>query len=119
MLTLQKMKCQKKVKSLEGELDKEFVIPDSPEEVERKRQEEEYRKAHMTKTEKENERIKEVILEALACSFGPISIVDLQKNDYELGSLSNQKVSALVRRLVDEGKVKKVIEGKVSKFELA
>ena len=116
--TAEKNYKQKK-DNLEIELDKEFVIPDSPEEIERKRQEEEYRKAHMTKTEKENERIKEVILEALACSFGPMSIVDLQKNDYELGSLSNQKVSALVRRLVDEGKVKKVIEGRVSKFELA
>ena len=116
--TAEKNYKQKK-DNLEIELDKEFVIPDSPEEIERKRQEEEYRKAHMTKTEKENERIKEVILEALACSFGPMSIVDLQKNDYELGSLSNQKVSALVRRLVDEGKVKKVIEDRVSKFELA
>lgn len=116
--TAEKNYKQKK-DNLDSELDKEFVIPDSPEEIERKRQEEEYRKAHMTKTEKENERIKEVILEALACSFEPMSIVDLQKNDYELGSLSNQKVSALVRRLVDEGKVKKVIEGKVSKFELA
>lgn len=116
--TVEKTYKQKK-DNLDSELDKEFVIPDSPEEIERKRQEEEYRKAHMTKTEKENERIKEVILEALACSFGPMSIVDLQKNDYELGSLSNQRVSALVRRLVDEGKVKKVIEGRVSKFELA
>lgn len=110
---------KQKKDNLDSELDKEYVIPDSPEEIERKRQEEEYRKAHMTKTEKENERLKEIILEELACSFGPVTIVELQENNYELSSLSNQKVSALVRQLVSDGKVKKIVDRKLSKFELA
>ena len=38
-ISIEEMKCQKKVKSLEGELDKEFVVPENPEEIERKKRE--------------------------------------------------------------------------------
>lgn len=69
-----------------------------------------------TKTQVENEGIKEVILATL--SDQPMTITDLQKANVELGVLSNQKVSALVRQLVVAEKVVRAMEGKKVVFTL-
>lgn len=47
------------------------------------------------------------------------TITEWQEQDAELGQMSNQKVSALMRALVEEGKVIKTIEKRKSYFKLA
>lgn len=71
-----------------------------------------------TKTQEENVGIKNVILDTLA-RIGSGTISEIQSANAELSALSNQKVSALVRQLVDSGKVTKTIDKKKSIFSLA
>ncbi len=72
-----------------------------------------------TKTQKENEIIMERILELLAEVNEPVTITELQEQKEELRQYSNQKMSALLKKLVDSGKVVKTIEKKKSYFSLA
>ncbi len=72
-----------------------------------------------TATQKANEVVKALIQEVLVGIEEPITITDIQGLHEELGSLSNQKVSAIVRQLVLEGTVKKEVNGKKSVFSLA
>ena len=71
-----------------------------------------------TKTQEENMGIKATILEVLA-TIGRGTVTDIQNGNAELSALSNQKVSALVRQLVESGKVVKTVEKKKSIFSLA
>ena len=71
-----------------------------------------------TKTQEENVGIKATILEVLA-TIGSGTVTDIQNGNAELSTLSNQKVSALVRQLVESGKVVKTVEKKKSIFSLA
>ena len=71
-----------------------------------------------TKTQEENKGIKFVILNTLA-SIGSGTITDIQNANSDLAELSNQKVSALVRQLVETGEVVKTIDKKKSIFSLA
>ena len=71
-----------------------------------------------TKTQEENVGIKATILEVLA-TIGSGTVTDMQNGNAELSALSNQKVSALVRQLVESGKVVKTVEKKKSIFSLA
>lgn len=71
-----------------------------------------------TKTQEENVGIKATILEVLA-TIGSGTVTDIQNGNAELSALSNQKVSALVRQLVESGKVVKTVEKKKSIFSLA
>ena len=71
-----------------------------------------------TKTQEENMGIKATILEVLA-TIGRGTVTDIQNGNAELSALSNQKVSALVRQLVENGKVVKTVEKKKSIFSLA
>ena len=71
-----------------------------------------------TKIQKENVGIKATILEVLA-TIGNGTVTDIQNGNAELSVLSNQKVSALVRQLVESGEVVKTIDKKVSRFSLA
>lgn len=71
-----------------------------------------------TKTQEENVGIKSVILEVLA-NIGSGTVSDIQNANAELGALSNQKVSALVRQLVENKEVVKVTDKKKSIFSLA
>ena len=71
-----------------------------------------------TKTQEENVGIKATILEVLA-TIGSGTVTDIQYGNAELSTLSNQKVSALVRQLVESGKVVKTVEKKKSIFSLA
>ena len=68
-----------------------------------------------TKTQEENEGIKEVILSVLPTDKG-ITVTELQELDLALGDLSNQRVSALLRQLVEAGKVNKTVDKKKSYF---
>ena len=71
-----------------------------------------------TKTQEQNVGIKTTILEVLA-TIGSGTVTDIQNGNEELSALSNQKVSALVRQLVESGEVVKTIDKKKSIFSLA
>ena len=72
-----------------------------------------------TKTQVENVGIKDVILEVLANATSPMTITAMQSANEVLAGYSNQKVSALVRQLVESGSVVKATEKKTSVFSLA
>lgn len=70
-----------------------------------------------TKTQVENEAIKERILEILLRNENAVTCGEIVKaldNEYH-----SQKISALLRQLVATGKVVKTTEKKVSRFALA
>ena len=71
-----------------------------------------------TKTQEQNVGIKTTILEVLA-TIGSGTVTDIQNGSEELSALSNQKVSALVRQLVDSKEVVKTTDKKKSIFSLA
>ena len=70
-----------------------------------------------TATQKENEGFKATILDVLTTEGKTVSEI-MAMND-ELGNLSNQRVSALLRQLILTGEVVKTKEGKKSLFALA
>ena len=71
-----------------------------------------------TKTQEQNKGIKTTILKVLA-TIGSGTVTDIQNGNEELSTLSNQKVSALVRQLVESGEVVKTVDKKKSIFSLA
>lgn len=71
-----------------------------------------------TKTQEQNVGIKATILEVLA-TIGKGTVTDIQNGNAELSALSNQKVSALVRQLVESKDVVKTVDKKKSIFSLA
>ncbi len=71
-----------------------------------------------TKTQIENEKIKEKILIALDKVDEPVTITELAKMD-GLTEYSNQKLSVLSHQLVDEHKVVNTKVKKVSYFKIA
>ena len=71
-----------------------------------------------TKTQEQNKGIKATILKVLA-TIGSGTVTDIQNGNEELSALSNQKVSALVRQLVESGKVVRTTDKKKSIFSLA
>lgn len=71
-----------------------------------------------TKTQEANIGIKSTILAVLEGGKS-MTVTEMQGASAELGELSNQKVSALVRQLVESGEVVKTIDKKVSRFSLA
>ena len=71
-----------------------------------------------TKTQTENVGVKALILEVLAEKSG-VTITEIQSAREELKALSNQKISALVKQLKDNGEVVKTVEKGKSLFSLA
>ena len=72
-----------------------------------------------TKTQKENEIIKEKIVETLRELDKPVIITEIQGTNEELANYSNQKISALLTQLVNGGVVKRVVDKKKAYFTLA
>ena len=70
-----------------------------------------------TKTQQENVEIKAVIKSVL--SDTGMTVTDIQKQNDTLASLSNQRVSALLRQMVEAGEVVKTTDKKKSYFALA
>ena len=70
-----------------------------------------------TANQKANEEIKKTIISELV-RLGKSTISDIQKNSEELAEYSNQKLSALVKQLVDNGEVTKTVDKKKSYFEV-
>jgi DNA-binding transcriptional regulator GbsR (MarR family) len=70
-----------------------------------------------TKTQVENEAIKEKIVATLVELDKYATITDIQNANTELADLSNQKVSALLKQLVDTNIVEKMIDKKKAYFK--
>ena len=60
----------------------------------------------------------ETIVETLTDLAKPVRITDLQSANETLANLSNQKISALLKKLVDSNKVAKTIEKKITFFSI-
>jgi len=69
-----------------------------------------------TKTQEENEGLKVEILNVLTNEG--MTVTEIQSKSVVLGDLSNQRVSALLRQLVTDGKVAKNVDKKKSYFSL-
>ena len=77
-------------------------------------------KTGQTKTQKENEVLMGQLLEALKEFEKPVSVSEFMKgSSHEVATLSNQKLSALFKKLVEAGKVVKTTEKKKSLFSVA
>lgn len=77
-------------------------------------------KSVQTKTQKENEILKEELMVALAEMEKPVTISNFcELTSHPVGKLSNQKLSALLNQLVKAGKVVKTVEKKKSYFAVA
>ena len=74
-------------------------------------------KSSETKTQKENVIIMETILNELVRLDRAVSITELQKESEALKDFSNQKLSALLKKLVDNGKVERVPDKKKTLFK--
>lgn len=70
-----------------------------------------------TKAQLENEVIKQSLLDFLSTQKEPVQIKDILKVK-DFSELSSQKVSALFKQLVENGKVEKIIEKRISKFQI-
>ena len=75
-------------------------------------------KSKPSKTQKENEGIMQEIVSVLATLDTPVTVTELMKADETMAVYSNQKLSALLKKLVDNGTVKKTVEKKKSYFFL-
>lgn len=62
-------------------------------------------------------RLKSVVAETLA-TVGKGTVTEIQKANSELSELSNQKVTSLLKALIEDGTVAKTVEGRKSMFSL-
>ena len=73
-----------------------------------------------TKTQIENESIKGAIVNALTEIAKPVTITEMQELNTEMANYSNQKLSALLKQLVEnDKKVVKTVDKKKSYFTIA
>ena len=71
-----------------------------------------------TKTQKENEGIKALILDTLTEIDKPVTISEMQAFSADLAVYTNQKLSALLTQMKAEGTVVKTVEKKKSYFSV-
>ena len=68
----------------------------------------------------ENDAVKQVILDEMTANPDKLyTVTDLIKNVDGLGDLTNQRVSALLRQMIDAGAVVKTVDKRKSYFSLA
>jgi len=72
-----------------------------------------------TAKQKENEDLKEYILGVLTEINRAVTITELQAEDVRLGELTNQRISAMLKQLKDEGKVIRTELKKKAYFKIA
>jgi len=66
-----------------------------------------------------NATFKATIKDVLSASEEPLTVSEIQKVNSDLAELSNQKVSSLLRQMVEVGEVVKVVDKKKAFFSLA
>ena len=64
-----------------------------------------------------NEGLMQTIVDVLTENGGLMTVTDVQKSCEELSALSNQRVSALLRQLKDDGKVERVEDKRKAYFK--
>ena len=74
-------------------------------------------KSTPTKTQVENEAIKEEIVATLVDLGKFVTITEIQGANLELERLSNQKISALLKQLVENGAVVRTVDKKKAYFK--
>lgn len=104
----------------EGISEKEEDIKENKNIIEKETKSEKKENRTVTKLKEENEEIKEKILIALKNKNDFITIKEIRKDEYSLGlsQCTSQKISALIRQLVEDGKVERVSEKKVIRFKI-
>lgn len=75
-------------------------------------------KTGKTKVQKENEVLIEQMFDELATMDKPMTVTELQGASEFLAQFSNQKLSALLKKLVDAERIDKTVEGKKSYFSV-
>lgn len=75
-------------------------------------------KTGKTKTQKENEELVELVFDALAEVGKPVTVSEFQAQSEYASQFSNQKLSALLKKLKDAGRIEKSVEGKKSYFSV-
>lgn len=77
------------------------------------------KKSTPTKNQKENEVLLDALEEALTEFTEPITITDFMKvSTHEVATLSNQKISSLLKKLIDKGTVVRTEVKKRAYFSL-
>ena len=74
-------------------------------------------KSSQTKTQKENEIIKEKIVETLQELGKYSTITEIQNANAELSEYSNQKISALLKQLVESEVITRIVDKKKAYFK--
>ena len=75
-----------------------------------------------TKVQESNERLKAMIITALETAKKACTITEIMKSlpeEFEGNLITNQKISALANRMVDEGKLTKTTDKRKSLFSVA
>lgn len=76
------------------------------------------RKTAESKTQKENKALMEVVVDAMEVLNKPATATQIMKSDASLSELSLPKVSALLKKLIEDGRVERTIEKKIALFSL-
>ena len=76
------------------------------------------RKSAESKTQKENKALMEVVVDAMGVLDKPATATQIMKSDAYLSELSLPKVSALLKKLIEDGRVERTIEKKIALFSL-
>ena len=76
------------------------------------------RKSAESKTQKENKALMEVVVDAMEVLNKPATATQIMKSDASLSELSLPKVSALLKKLIEDGRVERIIEKKIALFSL-
>ena len=64
-----------------------------------------------------NEGLKQTIVDVLTEADGLMTVTDVQKSCEKLAELSNQRISALLRQLITDGKVERVEDKRKAYFK--
>lgn len=75
-------------------------------------------KSTLSKTQVENNSIKDIIINVLQESAKPMTITEIQLVNEDLKELSNQKISALLKQLVDTDLVERIVDKKKTYFQI-
>ena len=77
------------------------------------------RKTTETKTQKENVVLMDKVLVAMESIGRKATATEIMKSDEELATYSLPKISAMLKKLIECGKVERTIEKKIAYFEVA
>ena len=77
------------------------------------------KRSGQTKAQKENEKLVEVVFDAIANAGHPVTVTELFKMVESAEIQSPQKVSALVKKLADAGRVTRIEDKKKAFFKVA